>query len=139
MCRAVGTFKRVLSSWQKSQFKLVKIHAMLYYNLSIHRSSVPHEYSSNMYEQLHIALMKIAYRRSNKKGWQSYIVKHYRRLQALRKRTIGREGFELPEHRDMPLTMVCTNLTFNSFKNNMVAYCLREGFEIKLIEIYSCV
>jgi hypothetical protein len=88
---------------------------MLHYNPSIRRSGAPHEYSSNMYEQLHIALMKIAYRRSNKKDWQSYIVKHNRRLQALREKTIGREGFELPEHRDTPLTMVCTNLTFNSF------------------------
>jgi hypothetical protein len=88
-----------------------------------------------MYKQLHIALMKIAYRRSNKKDWQSYIVNHNRRFQAFRKRTTGRKVFELTEHRDTPLIMVCTNLTYNSFKNIRVAYCLSESFEKKLIEI----
>jgi hypothetical protein len=51
------------------------------------------------------------------------------------KKTIGRKGFELPKHRDTPLIMVCTNLTYNSLKKNRVAYYLSEGLEKKLIDI----
>jgi hypothetical protein len=81
---------------------------MLYYNLSIYRSGVPYKYSSNMYEQLHVALMKIAYIKSNKKYWHIYIVKLKRRLQLLQEKSISREGFKLLEKRDTSLWYVLT-------------------------------
>ena len=93
----VTAFVQEFSRWQKSEFQIVKIHAMSHYSQAIRRSGSPFEYSSNMYEHLHIALMKTAYRASNKKDYHSFIVKHNRRLQALRKSALGKEGFEHPE------------------------------------------
>lgn len=79
---------------------------MSHYSKAIRRSGAAFEYSSNMYEHLHIALMKTAYRSSNKKDYLSYIVKHNRRLQALREKAIGREGFLPPEGKNTPLIQV---------------------------------
>ena len=93
----VTAFVQEFSKWQKSEFQIVKSHAMSHYSQAIQRSGSPFEYSSNMYEHLHIALMKTAYRASNKKDYQSFIVKHNRRLQALRKSALEKEGFEHPE------------------------------------------
>ena len=91
--RAIQAFTGALSKWQKSDFHLVKVHAMSHFSDAIRRSGTPFEYNSNLYEHLHIALMKSAYRRSNKKDYINYIVKHNRRLQALRKNAQEREGF----------------------------------------------
>ena len=66
---------------------------MRHFSDAIRRSGTPFEYSSNLYEHLHFALMKAAYRRSNRKDYINYIVKHNRRLQALRKNAQEREGF----------------------------------------------
>ena len=46
-----------------------------------------------MYEYMHIALIKIAYRSSNKRDFDIYIIKFNRRLQALQRNAIGNEGF----------------------------------------------
>lgn len=47
--RAINTFKRVFISWKKSNFNLVKIHAMSHYVDSIHKSETPFEYNANLY------------------------------------------------------------------------------------------
>ena len=57
---------------------------MKHYASSIRRSGAPIEYNSNMYEHLHIAMVKIGYRINNKKNFLDHIVKCNRRLEALR-------------------------------------------------------
>lgn len=42
------------------------------------------EYNSNMFEHLHIAMVKTGYRTSNKKNFLDHIVKYNQRLEALR-------------------------------------------------------
>jgi len=84
----------------------VKIHAMSHFSDVIRRSGTPFEYSSNLYEHLHIALMKAAYRRSNRKDYINYIVKHNRRLQALRKNAQEREGFAPTTEKTTALDLV---------------------------------
>lgn len=79
---------------------------MSHYSKAIRISGAAFEYSSNMYDHLHIALMKTAYRSSNKKYSLSYIVEHNRMLQALREKAIGRKGFLLPEGKNTPLIQV---------------------------------
>ena len=91
--RAIQAFTGALSKWQKSYFHLVKIQAMSYFSDAIRRSGMPFEYISNLYEHLHTTLMKSTYRQSNRKDYINYIVKHNRRLQALRKNAQEREGF----------------------------------------------
>jgi hypothetical protein len=61
LCRALSSFKGTLSSWQISEFNLVKVHAMTHYVDSIRQVGSPFEYSANMYEHLHIVLLKQAY------------------------------------------------------------------------------
>jgi hypothetical protein len=58
---------------------------MKHYAATIKRSGAPVEYSTNMYEHLHIAIVKTGYRISNKKNFLDHIVKYNRRLEALRK------------------------------------------------------
>jgi len=58
---------------------------MNHFTSSIQRSGLPWEYNSNIYEHMHISHMKNAYRASNKRAATPQIVKHNRRLQALRK------------------------------------------------------
>ena len=67
---------------------------MYYYRNSIIYSSTPFEYSSNIYEHMHIALMKQAYRSSNKRDFENCIIELNRRLQALQGNTSGNEDFE---------------------------------------------
>jgi len=57
---------------------------MKHYATSIKRSGAPVEYSTNMYEHLHIAIVKTGYRISNRKKFLDHIIKHNRRLKALR-------------------------------------------------------
>lgn len=104
--RAVSIFRTHLGTWQKSNFNLVKIHAMKHYSSSIRRSGAPVEYSSNMYENLHIALVKTAYRASNKKQFLDYIVKYNRRLEALRTSALEKDGYSPPVGKNTVLEMV---------------------------------
>ena len=111
--RVVEYFKQGLRAWQKSGFNLVKVHAMIHYSSSIRRSGAPIEYTSNMYEHLHIALMKIPYRASNKRDYIDYIVKHNRRLEALRRGATDKDGYSPPIGKNTTLDMVNkTNLSF---------------------------
>lgn len=110
---AVNTFVRVLSDWQRSEFQLIKIHDMSHYRTAIIRSGSPFEFSSNLYENLHIALMKRAYRASNKRDFQKFIIKYNRRLQALRTNVQGMDGFEKPKKINSPLNEVCNANIFN--------------------------
>jgi len=91
--RAVMTFKTHLGMWQKSNFNLVKIHAMKHYLSSICCSRAPIEYSSNMYKNLYIAMVKIVYWASNKKQFLDFIVKYNRRLEALQMSTLEKDGY----------------------------------------------
>jgi len=91
--KAIHAFIGALSRWQKSDFHLVKVHAMSHFSDAIQRSGLPFEYSSNLYEYLHIALMKATYKCNNQNEYINYIVKHNRRLQVLWKNAQEREGF----------------------------------------------
>lgn len=62
---------------------------MSHFTNCIKHSSLPWEYSTNMWKHFHIVHMKSAYRKSNKKDANAQIVKHNRRLDILRK--IGQE------------------------------------------------
>ncbi len=59
--KAIDTFKEMFISWQKSDFNFVEIHVMSHYVDSICRFGAPFEYSANLYEHLHITLMKATY------------------------------------------------------------------------------
>lgn len=74
-----------LGDLQASGFKTVKVHAVSHYSECIRRSGSPIEYSANIYEQLHIQLMKLAYRASNKRDAIEQIVNHNRRLENVRR------------------------------------------------------
>ena len=83
--RTVEIFKIHFGIWQKSNFNLIKVHNMKHYASSIRQSSALVEYSTNMYEHLHIAIVKTGYRISNRKNFLDHIMKYNRRLEALRK------------------------------------------------------
>ncbi|CAM6089392.1 unnamed protein product [Calypogeia fissa] len=106
MTECIAALKRHLGSWQKSNFGLVKVHAMSHLSESIRRSGMPWEYSTNMYEQLHISLMKNAYRGSNRRAFNPQIVAYHVRLKAIREKmhdqdpTIGQ-----PVERDTALDL----------------------------------
>lgn len=74
--KAIDTFKRMLISWQKSDFNLVKIHVMSHYVDSICRFRTPFEDCANLYEHLHITLMKTSYCGSNCCDYIRSILKH---------------------------------------------------------------
>ena len=50
--RAVQTLRINMRGWQKSEFNLIKIHAMKHYMSTICRSGAPIEYYAFMYEHL---------------------------------------------------------------------------------------
>jgi len=79
---------------------------MKHYSSSIRHSGAPIEYSSNMYENLHIALVKTAYRASNKKQFLDYIVKYNRRLEVLRMNGVENDGYSPPIGKNTVLEMV---------------------------------
>ena len=66
---------------------------MKHYASSIRRSGAPIEYSSNMYEHLHMAMIKTGYRMSNKRNFLDHIVKCNRRLEALRSNALEIDGY----------------------------------------------
>jgi len=66
---------------------------MIHYLTSIRCCGTLVEYSVNMYEHLHVALMKIPYHASNKRVYIEYIIKHNRRLEALRRNAVEIDGF----------------------------------------------
>lgn len=110
MClRTVNSFKTHLTRWQKSSFNLVKVHNMIHYAGAIRRSGAPVEYNSNMYEHLHIAMVKTGYRISNKKNFLDHIVKYNRRLEALRNNASGNDGYSCPTGKNKILDKVCQN------------------------------
>jgi hypothetical protein len=57
---------------------------MSHYSSCIQRLSLPSEYSTNIYEHVHIALMNVTYRRSNNRKTTKQIVKHNGRLEMIR-------------------------------------------------------
>jgi hypothetical protein len=84
----------VLGKYQKSNFDIVKVHAMTHLSDSIRRSGIPVEYSTNLYEHLHILLMKVPYRASNKKAFAKQMTHHNQRLLALSRRNTS-SSFEV--------------------------------------------
>ena len=70
--RAVQILRTNVGAWQKSEFNLIKIHAMKHYMSTICRSEAPIEYTVNMYEHLYVALVKTTYRAINKKNSRVY-------------------------------------------------------------------
>jgi hypothetical protein len=87
-------FKKTLKHEQKSSFNLIKIHDMLHFSPSLRRSGSPFEYSTNMYEHLHINLMKKSYRASNRRDFTGHILKRNSLLQAYRRKFGELESFE---------------------------------------------
>ena len=73
--RVVQTFRTNVRAWQKSKCNLINIHAMEYYLFTFCHSRAPIEYNANMYEHLYVALVKMAYKVSNKKQFLEFIVK----------------------------------------------------------------
>jgi hypothetical protein len=67
---------------------------MMHFTDCIRRSRLPWEYSTNQYKQLHIVLMKTAYRASNKQTIMLQIVNHNQRLESLCKLTYHMDGFK---------------------------------------------
>lgn len=97
--RSISLFKRSLRDEQTSSFNLVKVHAMLHFSDSIRRSGSPFEYSTNLYEHLHINLMKTAYRSSNRRDFTGQILRHNSRLQAYRRKDGEMEARETSNER----------------------------------------
>jgi hypothetical protein len=108
--RALSSFKGTLSSWQRSEFSLVKVHAMTHYIDSIRRAGSPFEYSVNMYEHLHIVLIKQAYQGSNRRDHMGHIAKHNLRLQTLQRVVGNMDGFEAPLERVIALDKVSSQM-----------------------------
>jgi hypothetical protein len=69
---------------------------MMHYIDSIRRAGSPFEYIANMYEHLHIMLIKQAYQGRNCRDYMGHIAKHNLWLQTLRKVARNIEGFEAP-------------------------------------------
>jgi hypothetical protein len=107
--RTVDIFRIHLSRWQKSSFNLVKVHNMKHYAGAIRPSRAPVEYNSNMFEHLHIAMVKTGYRTSNKKNFLDHIVKCNQRLEALRNNASKIDGCYRPIGKNTTLDKVCKN------------------------------
>ena len=80
----VDRIVRVLGDSQASEFGTVKVHAISHLTDCIWRSGVPKHYSANLYEHMHIQLLKIGYRASNRRDSIEWVIFHHRRLCALR-------------------------------------------------------
>lgn len=83
MKKAVGSMIKHVKTWQKSDFNIVKIHAMSYLKDCIKRCGLPLEYDTGIFEHLHIALMKVPYRHSNKRNFMGQIARHSERSRVL--------------------------------------------------------
>ncbi|CAM6096622.1 unnamed protein product [Calypogeia fissa] len=83
MRKSVGSMKKHVKIWQKSGFDIVKIHAMTHLKDCIKRYGLPMEYDTGVYEYLHIALMKLPYRHSNKGNFLGQIVQHNQKKRIL--------------------------------------------------------
>ncbi|GJP48515.1 hypothetical protein CLOM_g7796 [Closterium sp. NIES-68] len=73
--KLVAKLVDVFGEQQSSEFNLPKVHAMLHVVDDIRRGGIPAHYCTDMYEHLHIALMKRPYRTSNKKNVESQIAR----------------------------------------------------------------
>ena len=105
--KAIQTLRANVGAWQKSKFNLIKIYAMKIFLSTICCSRAPIEYSANMYEHLHVALVKRAYKASNKNQFFEFIVKYNRRLDALRRSGLENDGYSPLVGKNTTLDMVC--------------------------------
>lgn len=87
---------------QASGFNTVKVHAVNHYSACIRRSGTPIEYSANIYEQLHIQLMKLAYRASNKRNSTEQIINHNRRLENVRRIDDDSDEIDFEQEGEVP-------------------------------------
>lgn len=100
----------------------------------IHMSKTPFEHSSNIYEHWHIALTKLTCKSSNCRNYSNYIVKHNKRLHALRKcsREWGFPHTRLTEQHPwtwhMNLNLKCWNVIINLYKWHDVE-CINIDFQ----------
>ena len=74
---------------------------------TIRHLGVPIDHSANIYKHLHVALVKTAYRASNKNQFLEFIVKYNRRLEALRRSTLEKDGYSPPTGKNTTLNIVC--------------------------------
>lgn len=98
----------VLGRYQKSDFDIIKVHAMSHLSDSIRRSGGPSEYLTDLYEHLHIQLMKIPYRGSNKKDYAKQMTKYHLRLLAIGRKSSTSDPFDAPLDRETALDKVST-------------------------------
>lgn len=92
---------------------------------SIRRSGLPCEYSTNLYEHLHILLMKIPYRASNKKDFAKQMTRHHQRLLAIGRKTSTFTEVEVSHDRETALDKV----RFKVYAKCMLNFnCASEGF-----------
>jgi len=107
LCRTMDSFRIHLTRWQKSSFNIVKVHNMKHYTPSIRQSRALVKYNSNMYEHLHMAMMKTGYRMSNKRNFLDHIVKCNRRLKVLRSNALDSDGYACLSVKNLALEKVC--------------------------------
>jgi len=88
---------------------------MKHYAMSIRRSGAPLEYSSNMYEHLHMALIKMGYWISNKKNSLDHIMKHNQRLEALREKTSENDAYSSCTQKNATLEKVWCKKPFREY------------------------
>jgi hypothetical protein len=79
-------FVRVLGHVQASNFNLVKAHTTIHFPHNIWDYGAPDEYSAEPFESMHIQLLKIGYRGSNRRDAIPQVLNSYRRRRALRHR-----------------------------------------------------
>jgi hypothetical protein len=71
--KLISEMVTVFGDYQKSNFKLNKVHAMLHYAEDIKRGGPTSQYSANLWEHLHIHRVKAPYRASNSKDTSKQI------------------------------------------------------------------
>lgn len=108
-----------LREWQKSEFELIKIHMMSHLSDSIRRSGVPCEYSTDMYEHLHIMIMKVPYKACNKKNFAKQMTRHHQRLLAIGQKMPTSSKIDHQE-REIALDKVQSMIKFVCFYKNKI-------------------
>lgn len=83
---------------------------MKHYIHSIRRSRAPIEFNSNMYEHLHVSMIKMGYQISNKKNFLDHIVKYNWRLEALRENASEDDVYSRSIGKNATLQKVTTSI-----------------------------
>ncbi|GJP48656.1 hypothetical protein CLOM_g7942 [Closterium sp. NIES-68] len=88
---------------QSSEFNIPKIHAMLHVADDIRRGGIPVHYCSDLYEHIHIALVKRPYRASNKRNAEASITRRCLITELIDSMTATEDGVEDKEARTVAM------------------------------------